>query len=100
MPWATAGVDKIGNVHINEFRVNQPVCTAVQLALVDLIEDWGIRPALVVGHGSRKIAAGAYGKEAGWRAAAWNIAYRHERLYAGLNKHVWQEIGDVGSHGG
>ncbi|KAL5042420.1 acyl transferase/acyl hydrolase/lysophospholipase [Aspergillus fruticulosus] len=30
----------------------QPVCTALQIALVDLLSDWGIQPGAVVGHSS------------------------------------------------
>lgn len=37
--------------------MSQPACTAVQLALVDLISSWGIRPKAVVGHSSGEIAA-------------------------------------------
>lgn len=33
------------------------MCTALQLALVDLLESWGITPAVVVGNGSGEIAA-------------------------------------------
>ncbi|KAL8910653.1 MAG: hypothetical protein Q9171_004069 [Xanthocarpia ochracea] len=35
----------------------QPSCTAVQLALVDLLDSWNIRPDSVVGHSSGEIAA-------------------------------------------
>lgn len=35
----------------------QPICAALQLALVDLLATWGIRPAAVVGHSSGEIGA-------------------------------------------
>ncbi|KAF7176880.1 hypothetical protein CNMCM7691_004164 [Aspergillus felis] len=35
----------------------QPICTALQLSLVDLLETWGITPSAVVGHSSGEIAA-------------------------------------------
>ena len=38
-------------------RISQPLCTAVQLALVDLLADWAVNPAGVVGHSSGEIAA-------------------------------------------
>jgi acyl transferase domain-containing protein len=35
---------------INEAHISQPACTAVQLALTDLIRSWGVSPIAVVGH--------------------------------------------------
>ncbi|KAL4948253.1 hypothetical protein BDW69DRAFT_189445 [Aspergillus filifer] len=35
----------------------QPVCTALQIALVDLLSEWGIQPDAVVGHSSGEIGA-------------------------------------------
>ena len=35
----------------------QPSCTAVQMALVDLLSSWNIKPMAVVGHSSGEIAA-------------------------------------------
>ncbi|KAJ5135703.1 Acyl transferase/acyl hydrolase/lysophospholipase [Penicillium bovifimosum] len=42
---------------ISAAYMSQPACTAVQLALVDLLASWGIRPKAVVGHSSGEIAA-------------------------------------------
>lgn len=42
---------------INEATWSQPCCTAIQIALVDLLNSWGIRPAIVCGHSSGEIAA-------------------------------------------
>lgn len=36
---------------------SQPACTAVQIALVDLLTSWGVKPVAVVGHSSGEIAA-------------------------------------------
>ncbi|KAI0445140.1 hypothetical protein F4803DRAFT_509526 [Xylaria telfairii] len=51
----------------------QPICTALQVALIDLLESWNIRPWGVVGHSSGEIAAafciGAISKESAWRIA-------------------------------
>ncbi|UNI18759.1 putative PKS/NRPS-like protein biosynthetic cluster [Purpureocillium takamizusanense] len=42
---------------LHEASLAQPCCTAVQLALVDLLKSWGIRPAIVCGHSSGEITA-------------------------------------------
>ncbi|KAJ5314084.1 uncharacterized protein N7443_000968 [Penicillium atrosanguineum] len=42
---------------ISAAYMSQPACTAIQLALVDLLNSWGIRPKAVVGHSSGEIAA-------------------------------------------
>ncbi|KXX72797.1 Lovastatin diketide synthase LovF, partial [Madurella mycetomatis] len=36
---------------------SQPLCTAVQILVVNLLRDWGIVPAAVIGHSSGEIAA-------------------------------------------
>ncbi|KAJ5307079.1 hypothetical protein N7508_006094 [Penicillium antarcticum] len=42
---------------INEAEFSQPLCTAIQMALVDLLDSWGVKPAVTVGHSSGEIAA-------------------------------------------
>jgi acyl transferase domain-containing protein/NADPH:quinone reductase-like Zn-dependent oxidoreductase len=42
---------------INEAALSQPCCTAIQIALVDLLLSWGIRPNAVCGHSSGEICA-------------------------------------------
>lgn len=42
---------------IDSPEFSQPACTAIQIALVTLLESWGIRPNYVVGHSSGEIAA-------------------------------------------
>lgn len=42
---------------INEAELSQPVCTAVQIALVDMLAAWNVLPVGVVGHSSGEIAA-------------------------------------------
>ena len=43
--------------HVSHPCRSQPVCTAIQIALVDLFSQWGIVPKLVIGHSSGEIAA-------------------------------------------
>ncbi|KAF7553514.1 hypothetical protein G7Z17_g3559 [Cylindrodendrum hubeiense] len=42
---------------VGEAEISQPLCTAVQMALVDLFADWGVLPQMVIGHSSGEIAA-------------------------------------------
>ncbi|KAI9146991.1 Highly reducing polyketide synthase virA [Paramyrothecium foliicola] len=42
---------------INDVTRSQPVCTAIQIALVEVLRSWGITPTSVVGHSSGEIAA-------------------------------------------
>lgn len=42
---------------IHEPEFSQPICTAVQIALVDLLRSWNVRPSAVIGHSSGEIAA-------------------------------------------
>ena len=67
------------DTQINTPALSQPVCTALQVALVDLLRHWGITPSAVAGHSSGEIAA-AYAKGALSRKAAWAIAYHRGRL--------------------
>ena len=59
------------NIHQASF--SQPICTALQVALIDLYASWGIVPSAVVGHSSGEIAAayctGGLSKESAWRVA-------------------------------
>jgi acyl transferase domain-containing protein len=43
---------------INRAALSQPLCTALQVAVVDLLTEVGVRPVAVVGHSSGEIAAG------------------------------------------
>ena len=42
---------------INDAEISQPVCTAIQIAIVDLFGRWKIFPTVTVGHSSGEIAA-------------------------------------------
>jgi acyl transferase domain-containing protein/NADPH:quinone reductase-like Zn-dependent oxidoreductase len=64
---------------VNEASISQPSCTAVQLALVDLLQSWGIQPSAVAGHSSGEIAA-AYAAGLIRFKDAMTIAYHRGRL--------------------
>ena len=42
---------------VSKAEFSQPLCTAVQVALVNLLKSWGVTPAAVAGHSSGEIAA-------------------------------------------
>ncbi|TRX90559.1 hypothetical protein FHL15_008532 [Xylaria flabelliformis] len=49
--------DDINAKRINEADVAQPLCTAIQIALVDLFAQWNITPEVSIGHSSGEIGA-------------------------------------------
>ncbi|KAI0107024.1 hypothetical protein GGR51DRAFT_559712 [Nemania sp. FL0031] len=61
----------------------QPICTTIQVALVDLLNTWDIRPLGIAGHSSGEIAA-AFCAGAISRESAWTIAYHRGLLAARL----------------
>jgi acyl transferase domain-containing protein/SAM-dependent methyltransferase len=58
---------------IDQAALAQPACTALQVALVDLLRSWNVQPGRVVGHSSGEIAAaycaGLLSRESAWRAS-------------------------------
>ncbi|KAJ3499830.1 hypothetical protein NLG97_g19 [Lecanicillium saksenae] len=45
------------STNLAQTEYSQPICTALQLALVELLFSWGIKPSSVVGHSSGELAA-------------------------------------------
>lgn len=43
--------------NVNDAEYSQSLCTAIQIALVDLLESFCIFPSKVIGHSSGEIAA-------------------------------------------
>jgi len=73
-----------GGGAINEPEVSQTLCTALQLALVDLLRSFSVVPSAVVGHSSGEIAA-AYAIGALSHAAALKVAFYRGRVARRLN---------------
>lgn len=61
----------------------QPICTALQVALVDLLASWRVGAHAVTGHSSGEVAA-AYATGAISREAAWRVAYYRGKLSSKL----------------
>ena len=59
---------------ISEPEISQPATTALQVALVELLASFSIKPTYVIGHSSGEIAA-AFAAAAISRETAWKIAY-------------------------
>ncbi|KAL7624846.1 hypothetical protein AAE478_004060 [Parahypoxylon ruwenzoriense] len=95
---------------INHVTRSQPICTAVQIGLVNLLEGWAVSPSAVIGHSSGEIAA-AYAaglltsKEAILAAyfrgfAVGKLQSRGTMVAAGLGpKPVEYLINEMGLHG-
>lgn len=74
--------------HVNESRLAQPCVTALQIALVNLLESLGVRPHAVIGHSSGEIAA-AYAAGALSQAAALKVAF-----YRGYISEIFRRTSD------
>ncbi|KAI1099763.1 polyketide synthase PksD [Jackrogersella minutella] len=69
---------------INLPRFSQPLCTALQIALVELLKSFNVTPTAVVGHSSGEIGA-AYAIGALSLESACKIAYHRGRLSGQLS---------------
>ncbi|KAF2647757.1 putative polyketide synthase [Lophiostoma macrostomum CBS 122681] len=64
---------------VNQAHISQPACTAIQLALIELLRSWDITPTAVIGHSSGEIAA-AYAAGHLSVESAMEIGYHRGRL--------------------
>lgn len=80
-------------------HISQPSCTAIQLALVDLMRSWGIRPTAVAGHSSGEIGA-AYAAGILTFEACVSIAYHRGRLIPVLKERYPDLRGSMMAVGG
>lgn len=69
---------------VNEAEFSQPLCTAIQVALVQLLRLWGIRPAVTCGHSSGEIAA-AFGAGLISASEAIVLAYYRGKVVSDIN---------------
>ncbi|KAI1207118.1 ketoacyl-synt-domain-containing protein [Annulohypoxylon truncatum] len=80
---------RVGMAHIS-----QPICTAIQLGLVDLLVSWGINPSAVIGHSSGEIGA-AYATGALTLEAAMSAAYYRGQVIIDLKKNFQDVRGSM-----
>ena len=83
--WTTAILrsEDEGETSVNTAEVSQPLCTAIQIALVNHLATFGINPGAVVGHSSGEIAA-AYAVGALPMSAAIICAYLRGQAMRGV----------------
>ncbi|TVY85232.1 Highly reducing polyketide synthase FUM1 [Lachnellula suecica] len=80
---------------LSEAEFSQPCCTAIQVALVDLLRTWNVRPSAVVGHSSGEIGA-AYACESITAKEAILIAYHRGQVTKGLGNSHWGGMAAIG----
>lgn len=78
--------------HLRLPEFSQPLVTALQLAIVAVLNDWGVYPRSVVGHSSGEIAVAA---AAGYITAgeAIKVAYFRGKAAADLQHEIVEELG-------
>ncbi|KAI0166896.1 hypothetical protein GGR52DRAFT_581670 [Hypoxylon sp. FL1284] len=69
----------LSSERIHSPEISQPLCVALQIALVELLQEFGVVPDVVVGHSSGEIAA-AYTVGALSLESACKVAYHRGRL--------------------
>ncbi|KAK0617489.1 hypothetical protein B0T14DRAFT_484399 [Immersiella caudata] len=71
--------------NVTSLEYSLPLCTAIQIALVDLLGSWGVHPTAVTGHSSGEVAA-AYAAGAISAKSAIAIPYLRGSLSADTDK--------------
>ncbi|KAG8528377.1 putative Hybrid PKS-NRPS biosynthetic cluster [Bacidia gigantensis] len=61
---------------VSQSTFSQPLCTAIQLALVDQLAKWGIKPSITVGHSSGEMGAAYAAGILSFEDAIMNAYYR------------------------
>ncbi|KAH6989651.1 polyketide synthase [Ilyonectria sp. MPI-CAGE-AT-0026] len=72
-----------GESNMDKAHIAQPICTAIQLGLTDMLATWGVKPSMVMGHSSGEIAA-AYATGAITLEDSMAISYHRGQLAAKL----------------
>jgi len=73
---------------VYEAEFSQPLCTALQIALVDTLASFGIKPAAVVGHSSGEVAA-AYAAGVLTAEESMAVAYHRGAVSKSANSSGW-----------
>lgn len=92
--WKMARCLEHGDKKIDRPEFSQTICTAVQLALLSLLESWGATPQAVVGHSSGEIAA-AFAAKVISQADAMRIAYTRGLLSEKVSERMKEVSGSM-----
>ncbi|KXH41518.1 PKSN polyketide synthase for alternapyrone biosynthesis protein [Colletotrichum salicis] len=84
------------NVDLPQY--SQVLCTVLQIALIDLLREWGVKPRAVVGHSSGEISA-AYAAGLLSRCNAVKIAYLRGICSAKVANNVAPRVGAMAAAG-
>lgn len=76
---------------ISHPQIAQPATTALQIALVDLLESFHITPNCVLGHSSGEVAA-AYASGALSKETAWKVAYHRGVVASSIGHKAPQQL--------
>ncbi|KAF7891402.1 uncharacterized protein EAF02_001727 [Botrytis sinoallii] len=78
--------------HFRQPEFSQPLVTALQLCIIDILRKWGIKPQSVVGHSSGEIAA-AYVVGFLDQATAIKVAYYRGRAAVNRKNEIESDVG-------
>lgn len=76
---------------LSSSELAQPICTALQIALFELLANFKVRPAIVIGHSSGEIGA-AYGAGTLSHESALKVAF-HRGLLASMSEELYPSKG-------
>ncbi|PYI10942.1 lovastatin nonaketide synthase [Aspergillus sclerotiicarbonarius CBS 121057] len=71
---------------LSQTHLSQPICTALQLALLELLKTWGIEPTAVVGHSSGEMGAAFAAGILSFESAMYAAYYRGLHMSNGAVK--------------
>lgn len=97
--WTLEGtiLDSPETSKIHDVTRSQPLCTAIQVGLVNVLRSWGIKPSAIIGHSSGEIA-GAYAAGLHDSSEAILIAYFRGFAVSKLTTQGAMTAVGVGSH--
>ncbi|GAQ46314.1 lovastatin nonaketide synthase [Aspergillus niger] len=68
---------------LSQTHLSQPICTALQLAILELLKSWGVEPTAVVGHSSGEMGAAYAAGILSFESAMYAAYYRGLHMSSG-----------------